>query len=414
MAFRAGVEVCAKDSLSIFAAPDSDIVIGELEVTELCYAAGGLVQCGAYSMLPIVPCGAVRADGVEILESAVPSAVIMSGVAGVPGAAVLPVLAQVMLISISRKLQYSMAFFSTGRYAQQRKWQRIRNGDGGPGPGGRCVKCRCATSGLYVIFFEMISPAGESHEMRGARPEAAMCDHDLKRAILLERERLEKRSRIMQALEGNNRHTPESAMRAADRSVQAAAEAVKLLQREVEVDRAYRAATVQTMYGPRTREQNNAGLRAWAEGLLGERRALISGGAPDDADEARLWERAVGMVDAKIKSKRVEGILADVLGRMERSAAREAALQQACARLCVVEEQRAKLASAHVGCLDTAMARQLVEESREQLTFLEREWSQRGPPALTLVDEKSARIERNRARAVELRAAKRARLGEQP
>ena len=120
--------------------------------------------------------------------------------------------------------------------------------------------------------------------MSVARPEKAMNDHDLQCAILLERERLAKRSQIAQALQSNIRHTPESAMRAVDRSVQAAAEAVKVLEREVEGDRAYRAATVQTMYGPRTREQNNAGLRAWAEGLLGERLALISGGVPDDAE----------------------------------------------------------------------------------------------------------------------------------
>ena len=70
MEFHAGVEVCAKDDIQIFAAPDSDEVIGALEVTELCFAAGEVVLVGATRMLPILPRGAVRVDSVETLEPA--------------------------------------------------------------------------------------------------------------------------------------------------------------------------------------------------------------------------------------------------------------------------------------------------------------------------------------------------------
>ena len=369
MAFRAGVEVCAKDALHIFAAPDSEEVIGELEVTELRFAAGGL------------------------------------------DAAALPELAQVVWL-----LFFLISCFCLP-YSQGSSQDNVNGNDSGRGAGDMvrvsvALKYRCAPSCLCVLS-EGNSAVGESCEMIVARPERALLDSELERAIVLERARLEKRTRIAQVLQGNSRHTPESAMRAADRAVEAAIEAVTMAERDVEKDRAYHAATVHTMFGPRSREQNNAGLRAWAEGLLGERQALISGGVPNDAAEARLWNLAVEAVEAKIRVKRVESILADVLGRAESSATRVAALQEARARLGAVEEHRAKLASAHVGCLDTEMARRLVTESREQLMALEREWSQRGRSALSLVDELHERIERNKARAVELRAAKRARLGEQ-
>ena len=262
-------------------------------------------------------------------------------------------------------------------------------------------------------MFEDGVSAGESgKEMMGACREQAMSDRELERAIVLERGRLEQWTRVASALQSNNRHTPESAMRAADRAVQAAADAVRVAERVVEKDHAYHAATIQTMFGPRTREQNDAGMREWAEGLLAERRVLLSGGSPDDATEARLWNLAVDAVNAKIKNKRAESILSDVVGRAERSAACMLALQQACVRHGSAKEHQAKLASARVGCLDTALALDLVEKSRERLSFLERCWSQRGLPVLSLADERRERIERNKARAVELRAAKRARMRE--
>ena len=240
----------------------------------------------------------------------------------------------------------------------------------------------------------------------------AMSDHDLERGVVLERSRLEQRTRIARALQGRGPRTPESAMRAADRVVQEATDAVRVAERVVEKDRVYLAAIVQTMFGPQTRAQKDEGLRAWAEGLLAERQALLSGGGTEDDDEARLWNLAVMALDEKIKNKRVKSILADVVGRAERSAACEAAFQQASARLEAVEVHRAQLASAHVGCLDSAKALRLVEESRERLAVLEREWSRRGARiSVPLVAEARERIERNRARAVQLRAAKRARLG---
>ena len=70
MEFQAGVEVCAMGDTDVFAAPDSYDVIRTLEVTELVSAAGGVVLVGATRMLPILPCGAVRADCVDILEPA--------------------------------------------------------------------------------------------------------------------------------------------------------------------------------------------------------------------------------------------------------------------------------------------------------------------------------------------------------
>ena len=242
-----------------------------------------------------------------------------------------------------------------------------------------------------------------------------MSDHELDCAIVLERSRLEQRARVVKALRGNGNRTPESALRAADWALQAADDAVKVAGREVERDRAYRATIIQTMFGPRTRAQNDDGLRTWAEGLLADRLALLSGGSPGDGVEARLRSLAVDALNAKIKNKRVEIILADVLGRMERTAAREAALREAFVRRGAAEEHRAKLASAGVGCLDTAMAIRLVEESREKLAALEREGSARGPrPDGSLGDGLRERIERNRARAMQLRAAKRARSGEPP
>ena len=272
------------------------------------------------------------------------------------------------------------------------------------------LKFGCASL-VINLFDEGVSAAESGSEMMGTCHGQAMSDHDLERAIVLERGRLEQRTRVANALQGTNRHTPESAMRVADRAVQAATEAVRAAERACEKDHAYRAVTIQTMFGPRTREQNDAGLRAWAEGLLAERQALLSCGSPDDAAEARLWNLAVEAVNAKIKNKRAESILGDVVGRAERSAACMLALHDACVRLDSAKEHLAKLASAHVGCLDTALALDLVEKSRAQLSFLESWWSQRGLPALSLVDERRERIERNKARAMELRAAKRARLG---
>ena len=242
-----------------------------------------------------------------------------------------------------------------------------------------------------------------------------MSEHDLRDAIVLERRRLDQRARIVKALQGSGPRTPESALRAADQAVQTAADALKAAAWEVERDRAYRATIVQTTFGPRTRAQNDEGLRAWADGLLAERRALLSGGCPDRGAEARLWSLALDTVNMKIKNKRVESIHADVIGRVERTAAREAVVQQAIEQLATAEEHKAKLVSAGVGCLDTAMAVSLVDDSRKRLEALERDVSQRGPqPVVSLDDGLRERIERNRARAMQLRAAKRARMGEPP
>ena len=398
---KEGMEAMALDSLQIFASPESMDVIGELEATEICEVAGRIVQVGDRHMLPIKPRGVVNVNGVEILgcemklEPVLPPQTVV-GDATLPG-------------------DFDVALPAASGSESK---VEILVGDTTPrgAPDG--------TAAVAVEVLELASPpqtavgdAALSAKCNVALPAGALLAEsgaslccpllsrsELESAVRDEATRLQARTRVANSLKRHGR--PEAELRRCERNRDQLADNLTRLETAVAKDDAYRNALVQTMYGTRTRRENDRGLREWAEEQMTEFKALVSGGPPEHVDDARLWQRAVGLSRDRLRNKRVELILADVTARDDHSKALENDLKNVREALCVAESAVANLQADAGGCPDMTLANDLVEESRAMLDMLRQALACR--PLPLAIEE---RIATNKARALELRAAKRARMG---
>lgn len=252
-----------------------------------------------------------------------------------------------------------------------------------------------------------------------ASPSSVLDRMHLESQLQLEKSNLARHSRVADVL-GRKARFSCSALRGAREAVERASRAADAAQRASEKHLAWRFGLVETTFGTRTRHENDCSLKSWAESMLTDRDAFVNARPPAGGDEEHVWTLALQEIEDTLVRKRVHSILSDVSARIARSEAYEVELQRTAVARIEANDRLSKLEDTEPAA---AKAASLLEACRERIKLLECQLAQcpacvvpldvHGVQAPSLdADMLAVRIARNRALAVERKAAKKRTVSE--